>query len=367
MLAPRISVKWNNESALAAAPAVVLSFRARDRRAARAPDAADAAETAGSPLAATPQPSERPTLVPPRMRDWLNAAVVVSLAVHAVVSVGMHLRFGDDLERAAGAAATLASEGTVTIPIEVVVDSVLPSAPSPTNASSADAAEASPDPQKAEPAEVAAPVPQMMKVEGLLPPAPEPAPVALPAQHEAARLALPVEANAPPSPAESAEAPAVPAATAAFDETAPMPLPREPIRAAEKQVSSTSTPSRTVSPSRSASTNSIGASDAGGVAEAGGRATISSYFARVQAHLSRHQNYPAEARASGNAGVARVVFSLGRDGRVLAASLARSSGHDVLDRAALAMVRRAAPFPPFPSEIAASRLEMGAPIRFDLR
>jgi protein TonB len=48
-------------------------------------------------------------------------------------------------------------------------------------------------------------------------------------------------------------------------------------------------------------------------------------------------------------------------------SLAGGSGHSILDQAAIAMVRRAAPFPPFPSEIATSRLEMGAPIRFDLR
>src|SRR5690606_31699692 len=196
-------------------------------------------------------------------------------------------------------------------------------------------------------AEDAPPVPPMTALEDLLPPPPEPAPAALPTQQEAAQMALPVEANAPPSPAETAQTPVAPAATAVFEETAPMPLPREPIRGAEKHESSPSTPSRAASPSRSAGANSNGSSGADGAADAGGRAAISSYFARVQAHLSRHRIYPPEARASGASGVARVVFSLGRDGRVLSVSLARGSGHGVLDQAALAMVRRAAPFPPF--------------------
>jgi periplasmic protein TonB len=367
MLAPRISVEWNNESVSAAAPAVVLPFPARDRRATQPTKGAEAAGAAGSPLAATPQLGERPTLVPTGMREWLKAALILSLAAHAIVSIGMQLRFDDELERAAGAAAALSSEGTVTIPVEVVMESVLPSAPSPTNASAPDATEALPDPQQAESAEDAPPVPQMTTLEDLLPPPPEPAPVVLPNREETAQAALSVEANAPPSAAEAAQTPAAPAGTAVFDETAPMPLPREPIRGAEKQQASPSTPTRAASPSRSAGANSNGPSGAGGAADTGGRAAISSYFARVQAHLSRHRVYPPEARASGVSGVARVVFSLGRDGRVLSVSLARGSGHGVLDRAALAMVRRAAPFPPFPSEIAASRLEMGAPIRFDLR
>jgi protein TonB len=99
--------------------------------------------------------------------------------------------------------------------------------------------------------------------------------------------------------------------------------------------------------------------------ETGGQAAISAYFARVQAHLSR-QAYPPESRAHGR-GVVRVVFSLGRDGRVLSASVAEGSGQSALDQVALTIVRRAAPFPPFPSEIRESRLELGAPVRFDLR
>jgi protein TonB len=301
--------------------------------------------------------------------------LIVSIAVHAIVYLAFQMRFEGDLERAKGAAAALSSAGTITILIEVVAESMLPSAPAPTDASSSDATEPVPLPPEIDIEkirELIPPPPEPAKVlfpqaEIEIPEPPEPAPVVLPTREEAARLLRPEEENAPPSPAESANEPEAPAATAVFEQTAPMPLPREPIRDAEKQKSSPSTPSKAASPSRSAGSNSNGSSGAGGAADTGGRAAISSYFAQVQAHLSRHRVYPPEARASGITGVARVVFALGRDGSVLSASLARGSGHPVLDQAAVAMVRRAAPFPPIPSGIGASQLEMGAPIRFDLR
>jgi protein TonB len=314
---------------------------------------------------------ERPTLAPFALRDWLKVALIASIAVHAIVYLVFQLRFEGDVERARGAAAALLSDGTITIPVEVVAESMLPSAPAPSNASSADASEPVPVPPQID----------IEKIKELIPPPPEPArvlfpqaaiempephepaPAVLPTREETARLALPEEESAPPLPAETAETPKVPASTMVFEATAPMPVPREPI----KQKSAPSTASKAASPSRSAASNSTGSSGAGGAADAGGRAAISSYFARVQAHLLRHRVYPPEARASGITGVASVVFSLGRDGSVLSASLARGSGHAVLDQAAVAMVRRAAPFPPIPAEIAVSRLEMGAPVRFDLR
>jgi TonB family protein len=39
----------------------------------------------------------------------------------------------------------------------------------------------------------------------------------------------------------------------------------------------------------------------------------------------------------------------------------------VLDHAALSMVHRASPFPPFPSGIGRSSMAFAAPVRFDLR
>lgn len=376
-----------------AAPAVVLAFPARPK------DGLQKAEIPGASMAtdglpAAPQSGERPTLVPHALRERLRAALIVSIAVHTIVYLAFQLRFEGDLERAAGAAEALSSEGTITIPVEVLVESVLPSAPSPTNANASDAPEPSTLLQETEIPEDARPEPQLMRIEDLLPPvpeaapvvlptaqsllqlpeSPEAAPVVLPTREEAARLALPEEQSAPPLPVETAKtarAPAQAPTTLVIDDKPPLPVARLEIQKTperpREQKAARSAPSIAAAPSRAASANSNGNAGAGGTLDAGGRAAISSYFARVQAHLLRYRVYPPEARSSGASGVARVIFSLGRDGRVLSVSLAGGSGHGVLDQAAVAMVRRAAPFPPFPSEIATSRLEMGAPIRFDLR
>jgi protein TonB len=46
-----------------------------------------------------------------------------------------------------------------------------------------------------------------------------------------------------------------------------------------------------------------------------------------------------------------VKFSIGRDGALLRSALKSSSGHALLDEAALATLARAAPFPPIPDFI----------------
>ncbi len=88
------------------------------------------------------------------------------------------------------------------------------------------------------------------------------------------------------------------------------------------------------------------------------------YRGTVLAHLSRHKQFPAEARARGEAGVASVTFSLNGSGGVTSVRLARSSGSSSLDQEVQAMVRRASPFPPPPSGQAMS---FTAPINFNLR
>jgi len=374
-MVPQLTAKRIQHDAVSTAPAVLLRFPAGGKTAPVALSMPVDAKPSGA-LPASPECGERPCTHHFGFREWLRITLIASLLAHLTAYAGFQISFENDLERAAGAAASAASDGTIAIPIEVVVEAMLPSAPSPTNASEAES-----KPTNAEVAKLMPPPPQpapvvlpQAKVE-LLPP-PQPAPVVLPTQKQAMELALPEEATAKPTEAKTAAVPEAPVIEQP-DETPPMPEPRrapperqekrEEVKEPERKPSpQKSAPSRAASPNRAASSDSAGRAGAGGAAEAGGRAAISSYFARVQAHLSR-QTYPSEARASGVSGTVRVVFSLGRDGRVLSVSLAQGSGKSVLDQAALAIVRGAAPFPPFPSEIRESRLELGAPIRFDLR
>jgi protein TonB len=61
-------------------------------------------------------------------------------------------------------------------------------------------------------------------------------------------------------------------------------------------------------------------------------------------------NFPAEAR--GKTGNARVTVSINADGSVQTVEIDRGSGNPVLDRFLLRIVELAAPFEPFPPEIA---------------
>ncbi|MCG6204634.1 energy transducer TonB [Rhodopseudomonas sp. HC1] len=96
-------------------------------------------------------------------------------------------------------------------------------------------------------------------------------------------------------------------------------------------------------------------------------AVLPSYRQRLAAHLQRYKRYPAEARAAGQQGTATLVFTVGRSGQVLGASLARSSGNAALDAETLAMVRRAEPLPAFPPELTQASLRISVPVSFSVR
>jgi protein TonB len=64
-------------------------------------------------------------------------------------------------------------------------------------------------------------------------------------------------------------------------------------------------------------------------------------------------NYPKEARELGLFGSLILHVAVRADGELEGVRVVRSSGHDVLDQAAVRIVRLAAPFAPFPNDIAA--------------
>lgn len=74
-----------------------------------------------------------------------------------------------------------------------------------------------------------------------------------------------------------------------------------------------------------------------------------SYRQDLRAALARHHSYPNRARRFGLSGEVLVGFAIARDGHFDDIHLARSSDAEVLDRAALATVRRLGRFRPLPS------------------
>jgi protein TonB len=91
-------------------------------------------------------------------------------------------------------------------------------------------------------------------------------------------------------------------------------------------------------------------------------AASNAYSSLVYGHLQRFKGYPASA----NSAIARVVvrFVLNRAGNVLSASVGKSSGNAALDAEALATVRRANPFPPFPEGKTNAQETFSAPMDF---
>ena len=87
----------------------------------------------------------------------------------------------------------------------------------------------------------------------------------------------------------------------------------------------------------------------------------------IAAQLERYKRYPATAQRRGEQGVALLRFTLDRSGNVSDARIERSSGHADLDTEVLALVRRAAPLPQIPADIAANTLDIEVPVRFALR
>ncbi|MFT5483054.1 MAG: protein TonB [Halieaceae bacterium] len=67
-----------------------------------------------------------------------------------------------------------------------------------------------------------------------------------------------------------------------------------------------------------------------------------------------NRNYPEQSRRNGIYGDLRLLVAIRRDGSLKAIEVLSSSGHKVLDEAAVRIVRLAAPYPPFPPELRAT-------------
>jgi protein TonB len=89
------------------------------------------------------------------------------------------------------------------------------------------------------------------------------------------------------------------------------------------------------------------------------------YAKLVKARLMQNWKYPEEALDKLIEGKLLALFSLDRQGRLLEIEIIQLSGFEVLDREAIRAIRASAAFPPFPSSVTVSRLNIEA--SFDYR
>jgi protein TonB len=83
--------------------------------------------------------------------------------------------------------------------------------------------------------------------------------------------------------------------------------------------------------------------------------------------INRHKKYPHKARREGAQGTVEVVFTLDRSGKVLTTRLRDSSGFNLLDEEAIAVLERASPFPAPPAEMAGLTMKLVLPITFNIK
>ncbi len=91
-----------------------------------------------------------------------------------------------------------------------------------------------------------------------------------------------------------------------------------------------------------------------------------SYAQAIKERIAGQWKYPQEARKKKLEGRLVALFSLDREGALTRMDITKSSGHEVLDREAERAIQSAAPFPPFPSTITVSLLNINVSFDYTL-
>lgn len=172
--------------------------------------------------------------------------------------------------------------------------------------------------------------------------------VAAPAPAARATPAIPPKARQFPSRSESPSArPVTPSAGPAN-----VPAPTAPAALAAAASDSSVATSPAVAPSSAARSDSE---------------LLDGYRRRLGDLFARQQEYPRIAALRGWEGEVRLRLKVARKGQLLGIHLDRSSGFDVLDQHALAMVEALPGLPPLPEALEANEIQVVVPINYKLK
>lgn len=187
---------------------------------------------------------------------------------------------------------------------------------------------------------------------------------------------LPLRILLPPPLPEARPAAVVPAPTASLpamrSSAAPAPSHSAPLtaqsmaltpRADETSVARVAVPvERAVAPPIEAPSQPAATS----VPEAIDVQALAGYGRSVAGAVAAHQRYPKIAQMRQWQGITTLQLEFAADGRLLETRVLSSSGHDVLDRQALDMVRAAQPLPALPAVLSGRALTVNVPVVFRL-
>ena len=93
---------------------------------------------------------------------------------------------------------------------------------------------------------------------------------------------------------------------------------------------------------------------------------LKSYLGEVRRRLEEQKTYPWTARRQHREGVVVLKFTIGQGGEIAGHTIARSSGHEVLDGAAAEALHKVGRFPPLPAGLGRSQLNIQVPLAFRL-
>ena len=88
------------------------------------------------------------------------------------------------------------------------------------------------------------------------------------------------------------------------------------------------------------------------------------YFNTVREAVDLAWEYPEEAVLGGLSGRVKMLFTLRRDGKLMAVKVLKSTGHKSLDDSAKSALILAGPFAPFPTGLAKKRIHVVAEFRY---
>jgi protein TonB len=100
---------------------------------------------------------------------------------------------------------------------------------------------------------------------------------------------------------------------------------------------------------------------------AGSGSALQGYLGNVRQLLERQKKYPWMARRRHLQGVVIIMFTIAAGGQIESSRIRRSSGHDLLDKAARETLHRVGRFPPLPAVLNRRKLTIEVPLAFRLR
>ena len=97
------------------------------------------------------------------------------------------------------------------------------------------------------------------------------------------------------------------------------------------------------------------------------RGILRGYYKNLNSLMSARRDYPRSARRLGLEGTVLVEMVINHEGQILSVKLIQSSGHEVLDRAAIAQVHKIGRVPSIPDQIKRSSMTFRIPFEYRLQ